>query len=67
MKKKILKVILILIMIVGITVSFVNPSPKKADAVMIDQLLEFFDLGPAGYAYRCFSTGNGCHTVIPDN
>jgi hypothetical protein len=66
MIKKMVKVVLVLIMVCGIAFSILNFTSQKADGVMIDQLLDFYFVGD-GYIYRCFSTGNGCHTVIPDN
>jgi hypothetical protein len=65
MAKKVLGVILILGIVFGITFSILNFLPKKAEAKMIDQLLWYEEI-PGGYIYKCFSTGNGCHTVIPD-
>lgn len=66
MSRKCFKVVLVLMMIFGITISILNFLPEKTEAAMIDQLLhiEFID---GGYAFKCFSTGNGCHTVVPDD
>jgi hypothetical protein len=67
MIKNSLKVILVLVMILGIAFSISNFFPKKADAIMIEELLK--DIGNPEddlYIWWCEPGGQGCYTVIPD-
>lgn len=67
MIKKIIKVILVLVVILGITFSILNFFPKKIEAKMIEELLH--ELGtPNGsiYIIWCEDQGQGCYTVIPE-
>lgn len=65
MIKRFYKIVLLIIMCLGITFSITNFLSKPTKAVMIDQLLIYIEVGD-GYVYKCFSSGNGCHTVIEE-
>lgn len=62
MIKKIFKVILVFLMILGVAFTISNFVSKKANAVMTEELLDWYEL-PGGYAYRCLPDGQGCYTV----
>jgi len=67
MNKKILKVFLVLVMILGIAFSITNFFPKKADAFMIEEQLHERGLpGDDLYIFWCEGAGQGCYTVYPD-
>ena len=66
MVKKIFRVILVLVIVLGVAFSISNFFPKTADAVMTEELLHWFDLGDDGYAYYCEGEGQGCYTVIEE-
>jgi len=62
MIKKAFRVILVLVMIFGIAFSISNFFFKKAEAVMTEEQLYFYEI-EGGYAYWCDGPGGGCYTV----
>ena len=67
MNKKILKVFLVLVMILGIAFSISNFFPKKADAYMVEELLhEIGNPEDDLYIWWCQGNGPGCYTVTPN-
>jgi hypothetical protein len=64
MIKKAFRVILVLGMIFGIAFSISNFFFKKAEAVMTEELLHYYQI-PGGWAFWCTPDGQGCYTVEP--
>jgi hypothetical protein len=66
MIKKIFRLILVLVMILGIAFSISNFFPKKADAAMTEELLHEIGLPTDDlYIWWCEPGGQGCYTVTP--
>ena len=64
MIKKIFKVLLVIVMILGIAFSISNFVPKKTEALMIEELLhEVGNPEDELYIYWCESSGQGCYTI----
>ena len=62
MMKRMFKIFLIFVMIMGFVFSISNFFPKKIGAIMTEEQLYYEEI-PGGYAYWCDGPGGGCYTV----
>ena len=62
MAKKMIKLILFSLIILGATIAVTN-TPVDLDAVMVEEQLHAV---PGGTMYLCKGAGQGCYTVSPD-